>query len=101
MESWSVEIVSIRHKGLKHLYLRNDPKGVPGDHVRKIITLIAVLEGLDDIDQFLSLPHGRPHGLKDDRAGDYAISITRNWRMTFRHDRGDNKIEILDLEDYH
>ena len=37
--------------------------------------------------------------LKGDRKGDYAITVTGNFRMTFRFEKGD--VLELNLEDYH
>jgi len=44
-------------------------------------------------------PGWRIHQLKGDRAGVWSISITRNWRLTFRIEA--DAIVNLNLEDYH
>jgi len=44
-------------------------------------------------------PGWRIHQLKGDRAGVWSISITRNWRLTFRIE--EDAIVNLNLEDYH
>lgn len=38
--------------------------------------------------------------LKGDRAGIWSLTVSRNWRMTFRLD-DEGAIVDLDLEDYH
>jgi len=40
------------------------------------------------------------HPLTGDRAGSFAMTVARNWRMTFTLDDNDAVVD-LDLEDYH
>lgn len=47
----------------------------------------------------MNLPGYRFHGLKGDRKGTYAVSVSGNWRITFRFEKGD-AVDV-DLEDYH
>ena len=94
-------IVSIRHKGLKKLIVKNDSSGLPQQYVGKIRGLLQALDVAETIEHFLALPKGRPHKLKGDRAGTYAITIYANWRITFKYDVRDHSIHILDFEDYH
>jgi proteic killer suppression protein len=39
------------------------------------------------------------HTLKGDRKGEYALTVTANYRLTFRFNNGD--VLDLNLEDYH
>lgn len=96
-----MEIVNIKHKGLKRFVETGQTKGLPSQYIEKIGVLIEALAAMPNISSFLSLPKGKPHRLKGDRHEDYAINVSRNWRMTFRHNEKANTIEILDLEDYH
>jgi proteic killer suppression protein len=45
-------------------------------------------------------PNFGAHLLKHDRAGVWSLTVTRNWRMTFRI-KDSLEIEEIDLEDYH
>jgi toxin HigB-1 len=47
----------------------------------------------------MNLPGYRFHGLKGEMRGRYAVSVSGNWRITFRMD-GEDALEV-DLEDYH
>lgn len=47
----------------------------------------------------MNLPGYRFHGLRGDRGGTYAVSVTGNLRITFVFD-GEDAIDV-DLEDYH
>jgi toxin HigB-1 len=42
------------------------------------------------------------HELHGDRAGTYAMTVSGNWRLTFRFERGDvGDVLDVDFEDYH
>ncbi len=47
----------------------------------------------------LDLPGFGFHPLTGDRAGDYAVTVSRNWRVTFGWS-GEDAVNV-DLEDYH
>jgi proteic killer suppression protein len=47
----------------------------------------------------LDLPGFRLHRLKGDRKGEWAIDVSRNWRVVFAFDGGN--AENVDYEDYH
>ena len=51
---------------------------------------------ISDIDL---VPGWRLHQLKGDLAGCWSLTVTRNWRLTFRFEDGD--AHDLDLLDYH
>ena len=66
------------------------------DTVRGILTVLDAAT----TEQALDLPQYRLHPLKGDRSGDWAMTVSRNWRMTFRK-IDERTIGDLDLEDYH
>jgi len=47
----------------------------------------------------LNLPGFGFHPLKGDRKGEYGVTVTANYRLTFRFENGD--VLDLKLEDYH
>lgn len=47
----------------------------------------------------VALPGYRFHALKGDRKGNYAVSVSGNWRLTFRFE-GEHAVDV-NLEDYH
>lgn len=57
-----------------------------------------VLDAADSL-QALGLPGFRLHPLSGNMSGRYSISVTGNWRITFRFENGD--VFDVDLEDYH
>ncbi|MXX47000.1 MAG: hypothetical protein F4Z38_01640 [Chloroflexi bacterium] len=91
-------IVHFRHRGLRRLYERDDPSGVPPQHLRKIRALLRRLDtavGPQDMD----ISGLRLHPLRGDLAGHWAVDVSRNLRMTFSFDGEDAR--DLDLLDYH
>jgi len=94
-----MDIISVEHKGLKDFIQINDPKGLKQDQVSRLRNIVAMLIAAPNMDGVAGPPGWRIHQLKGDRAGVWSISITRNWRLTFRIE--DDSIVNLNLEDYH
>ena len=93
-----MEIESIRHRALRRFAETGKPRGViEPDRIRNILAYIAEAGSFDE----LSLPPNfKLHELKGERMGTFAMTVTRNWRLTFVR-YGENGIADLDLEDYH
>ncbi len=94
-------IRNVRHKGLKALMERDRAVGLPAAVVPKTRDILAFLQAIEAEDELRGATAWKAHLMTGDRAGTWALHVTRNWRMTFRIDR--EKIEIIDLnyEDYH
>ena len=92
-------IESFRHKGLRRLYEDDDPSGLPAGAIGKIRAMLAAARVRADLSQVATMPGWKLHPLKGERRGHYAITVTRNWRLTFRL-RG-NVVTEVDFEDYH
>ena len=91
-------IKSFRHKGLKAFFETGNRRGIsPGLATRigrRLDALNAALQ-LSDIDA-----HGFDlHRLKGNRENEWSISVSGNWRITFRFAKGD--VFDMNLEDYH
>jgi toxin HigB-1 len=93
-----VEIESISHKALRKFVETGNSKGVI--EPRRVQLMIALLHNAESIEELKIPPNFGFHTLSGDRAGTYAMTVTRNWRLTFRLEDGDT-IGNLDLEDYH
>ncbi|MBN8838718.1 MAG: type II toxin-antitoxin system RelE/ParE family toxin [Sphingomonadales bacterium] len=94
-----MDIESIRHKALRRFFETGNARGVVGDvaRIRRMLVFIAAAASVDD----LSIPPNFGlHPLTGDRAGSWSMTVTRNWRLTFRIN-ADNAVEDMDLEDYH
>ena len=91
-------IKSFRHKGLKDFFETGSKRGISPELAARIGRRLDVLNAAQqpaDIDA-----HGFDlHKLKGDRHDEGTISVSGNWRITFRFAKG----EVFDvsLEDYH
>ena len=59
------------------------------------LTALETAQTITDMD----IPGYRLHPLKGTRKGEWAISVSGNWRLTFRFEAGN--VYLLDYEDYH
>lgn len=96
-----MKIVSVKHKGLRRLIEDDDRSGLQAAVVDKVRKMIAFLQAMEDVDELRAIPSWRAHQLGGDRKGTWSLAVTRNWRITFRIDRGETEIVELDYEDYH
>jgi len=94
-----MDIASIAHKGLRDYYLHGNAKGLKQDVIPRLRTILFALEAAPDMTTVEGPPGWRIHQLKGDRAGAWSISVTGNWRLTFKIEGG--AIVNLSLEDYH
>jgi proteic killer suppression protein len=94
-----MEIESITHKGLRRFFETGNAKGLVGD-ANRIRKMLAYIDALGSFDELAAPPNYGLHELVGDRAGRWAMTVTKNWRLTFiRID--ETTIADLDLEDYH
>ncbi len=96
-----MDIVSIKSKALKLYLIKGDARLLQKQYLNKIRAVLDALIDAETIEDIMAHPYGKPHKLKGDRSGTYAISVYANWRITFVHNAVDNTIHILDYEDYH
>jgi len=94
-----MEIESIVHKGLRRFFETGDPKGLVGD-VARIRRMLAFIDAAASFEELALPPNFGLHPLSGDKAGRWAMNVTRNWRLTFVK-RDAHTIAEVDLEDYH
>ena len=90
-------IASFRHKGLEELYRTGRTRRIGGEHVRKCIRVLQLLDaaaGPEEMD-LAGLRFHKLHGNPDR----WSVRITGNYRITFGWS-GDGATDV-DLEDYH
>lgn len=91
-------IISFIHKGLERFYKSGKTSGIQAKdatRLRLILTNLDQAESPEDMD----LPGLRLHELKGSRKGIWSVSVSGNWRVTFRFTGKD--AEIVNYEDYH
>ena len=90
-------IDDIRHKALKRLVTKGDRRVMEPDRLTDMIAYINAAVAFADL---ATPPNFGFHALTGDRKGTYAMTVTKNWRLTFTK-VDDQTIADLDLEDYH
>ena len=91
-------IKSFRHRGLKALYNGGSAAKVAPAHIAKLERILTVLDragGPDGMD----FPGFKLHPLRGALRGHYAVSVSGNWRVTFRFE--DGHAADVDYMDYH
>ena len=87
-----------RHQGLERLFANGDNSGVTPQLAAKLRRMLVVLDKSRSAPA-LNLPGYRLHQLRGDRAGQWAVWVSGNWRLVFEFD-GDHATNV-DLVDYH
>jgi proteic killer suppression protein len=95
-----VEIESIKHKALRSFAETGKPKGLPGNLVGRLRNMLVYLAAIEMVEELSAPPNFGAHKLTGDRDGVWSLTVTKNWRMTFRVNEA-GAIEDIDLEDYH
>ena len=68
------------------------------EHIRKLTRILAALDQ-SRMPQDMDLPGFRLHPLAGELRGHYAVSVSGNWRVTFRFEDG-HAVDV-DYTDYH
>lgn len=80
------------------MHEQGDPRYLPAQYAGKIEDILGRLDVASEPSQ-LDIPGLALHPLTGDRAGFWAVRVSRNWRITFRFQDGD--VYDVDLVDYH
>jgi toxin HigB-1 len=94
-----MKVRSVRHKGLKRLIEDDDERGIRPDLVNRVRRILTALLSAQGIEGMAGPPGWRIHQLTGDRTGTWSISVSGNWRITFKIE--DETVTDLNLEDYH
>lgn len=95
-----MQIGSIRHKALRSFVETGKPKGLNANVAERLLRMIAYLVAIQSSEELYVPPNWGAHLLTGDRAGTWSLTVTKNWRMTFRITE-EGMIADMDLEDYH
>jgi len=87
-----------RHKGLERLFASGDTRGVSADQAKRLRRLLASLSTATS-PMNMNIAGYQLHQLAGERKGQWAVSVSGNWRLVFRFD-GENATDV-DLVDYH
>ncbi|WP_416395653.1 type II toxin-antitoxin system RelE/ParE family toxin [Allohahella sp. A8] len=91
-------IRSFKHKGLAKFFKTGNTAGIQADHAKRLRLVLATLNAASAVKD-MDLPGLRLHQLVGNRSGLWSVTVSGNWRVTFRFEDGD--AEIVNYEDYH
>ena len=91
-------IKSFSHKGVKKFYDSGSMAGIQSAHAPKLARQLARLNQAKTPAD-MNLPGWKLHPLKGKLVGQWAISVSGNWRLIFRF-RGGDAFNV-DYDDYH
>ena len=91
-------IRGFRHKGLRKFFETGSKSGIQAQHVDRLRLVLAQLNAAAE-SRDMDLPGLDLHPLKGERKGTWAVSVSGNWRVTFRFLGKD--ADDVDYEDYH
>lgn len=91
-------IRSFTHKGLERFFKSGTTRGIQAKHANRLRLILGRLN-VATSPQDMNLPGLRLHQLTGNRAGIWSVSVSGNWRVTFRFDGED--AEVVNYEDYH
>lgn len=91
-------IRSFRHKGLQRFYETGSKAGIQPEHATRLRLQLAQLNEAS-MPADMNLPGWHFHALVGNLDGHYAVTVNRNWRLTFMFQCGD--AFVVDYHDYH
>ena len=91
-------IKSFKHKGLEKFFITGNKKGIKADQSSRLSRLLDRLNAANDIKD-MNYPGSSLHELKGDKAGQFSVKVSGNWRVFFEFKDGD--AYIVDYDDYH
>ena len=96
-----MKIRNVVHRGLRRFMQHNDASGLAPSVVEKVRNILTFLQEMEGAQELRDVPSWKAHQLAGDRKGTWSLTVTRNWRITFRIDPVTGEILDLDYEDYH
>lgn len=93
-----MEVASIQHKAMRHFAETGKAKGLI--EPQRLARMLAYISLAGRFDELAVPPNYGFHPLTGDRKGTFAMTVSRNWRLTFTK-VDDQTVADLDLEDYH
>ena len=91
-------IRSFKHKGLERFFLSGSKAGIQPQHADRLRLILGRLN-VSALPKDMNLPGLRLHELQGVRRGMWSVSVSGNWRVTFRF--VDKDVSDVNYEDYH
>jgi len=94
-----IAIKTFADKHTEELFITGRSKKFQPDILRRALRHLEYIDLATCLDDLKVPPSNHLHALKDDRAGQYAISINDQWRICFKFSAGD--AYDVEITDYH
>lgn len=91
-------IRTFRHKGLAKFFQTGSKAGIAPDHAKRLQLLLGLLDNAHDV-RDMAMPGAGLHPLAGGLEGFWAVTVSGNWRVTFRMQEQD--AYDVDYLDYH
>ena len=91
-------IKKVKHRGLKKLQAKGDGRSLNQDHVERLEEILTVLDAAKKPED-VNIPGYNLHRLYGVRKGEWSVTVSGNWRVTFKFDGID--VTTVNYEDYH
>jgi proteic killer suppression protein len=92
-------IQTFADKETQLLFTDGKSKKLPPDLLKRAIRRLEYIHHAKDLNDLRVPPSNRLHALKDNREGQYSISINKQWRICFQFVEGD--AYDVEITDYH
>ena len=91
-------IKSFRHKGLQLFFETGSRAGIQSSHAPRLSRQLSRLNEAHNWED-MNIPGWRLHSLSGKLIGHFSISVSGNWRITFRFEGED--VVLVNYQDYH
>lgn len=91
-------IKTFRHKGLERFFQTGSKAGIQPTHAKRLRVQLGRLDAASGPED-MNLPGWKFHALGGGLAGHFAVTVNKNWRLTFTFE-GEDAV-LVDYRDYH
>ncbi len=90
-------IKTFADKQTEQFYVTGKSRRVPPDVARRVLRKLTAIDAAEQVELLRVPPGNRLHALGGDRAGQFSVSVSDQWRICFRFEDGDAyDVEICD-----
>ena len=93
-----MSIKSFTHKGLRRFFETGSTSGIQAQHAARLGRMLRVLDAATAPSD-MGIPGWGLHPLKGDMNDHWAMSVSGNWRLSFKFDGAD--VILVAYQDYH
>lgn len=95
-----MSIRTFAHRGAEEVFLTGRSRRIGAEYHHRVRLMLDALDGATGVGDLRGIRGF--HALAGDRSGTLAMSVSANWRLTFRFEHGSTgDVLDVDFEDYH